>query len=518
MATAYSIVSLVAGKLSDILLQEAIFLHGVRGEIEWMEQELKRMQSFLEDADAKQQADERVKNWVWDVRDVAYDVEDIIDVFILRIARLRRPGFMGFFKRYALIFKELVACHKVGLEIKHIKIKIGAISESRLTYGIESINCGGGTSSMFQEWRLTSPDVQEPDFVGFEKDIEALVERLTEGEQRRCVVSVVGMGGLGKTTLTKTVYNSDTVKKHFNSQAWIFISQKYVVRDLLQNIINCYMVLSKEELKKVEKMNVAQLRHKISEHLKERRYLMVVDDIWKNEAWDAVKDAFPDVNNGSRIMLTTRNKDVVLYADAQSPPYELRFLNEDESWDLFCKKTFPKQDTSCPLELQKLGREIVGKCQGLPLAIVVIGGLLSRKETREWEKVLKSISWQFVEGQPQIYRILSLSYEDLPHELKPCFLYLGIFPEDYEFPANKLIQLWTAEGLLRQRGHETLEEVGEDLLMELIQRSIIQVAKRNSCGGIKCCRIHDLLRDLSIVKAMEDEFLEVYHGNTNTPA
>ncbi|XP_058114374.1 disease resistance protein RPP13-like [Magnolia sinica] len=487
MATTHSIISLVVGKLSDLLLQEAIFLYGVRGNVEWMEQELKRMQCFLEDADAKQ-GDGRVKNWVQDVRDIAYDVEDVIDMFIFRIAPLRKGGLI---------------------------MESRAISESRSTYGIESI---GGTSSSFQDWRLTSPNVQEPDFIGFEKDMETLVEQLMEGELRRCVVSLVGMGGLGKTTLSKKIYNNEKVKKYFNFQAWIFISQEYSVRDLLQNIVTSYMVISKEELKKVEKMNVAELRYKISENLKEKRYLMVLDDIWKNEAWDAMKDALPDMNNGSRIMLTTRNKDVALYADAQSSPYELQFLNEDESWNLFCKKTFPKQDTSCPPDSQKLGGEIVGKCQGLPLAIVVIGGLLSRKETKEWEKVLKSISWQFVEGQPQIYRILSLSYKDLPYELKPCFLYLGIFPEEYEFSAEKLIHLWVAEGFLQERGHETLAEVGEDFLIELIQRSMIQVAKRNSSSGIKSCRIHDLLRDLSITKAMENKFLEVHHGNTNVPS
>ncbi|XP_058068310.1 probable disease resistance protein At1g58602 [Magnolia sinica] len=517
MASVESVVKLLLQKLADPLIQEAIFLYGVRDQIEWLEAEFTQMQCFLKDADAKQEGDERVKSWVRNVRDVAYYAEDVIDTFVFKIAPSRQRGRI---RRYAFIFNEFIALHKVGLEIERIKNKIHMISESRLAYGIENIGQGAGTSSAgksLREWRLTSPLVEEPDFVGFEKDLKELVARLTEGD-RRCVVSVVGMGGLGKTTITKKVYNNTHVKTHFDSCAWISVSQEFGVRDLLQNIINCYMVLSEEELKKVEKMDVFQLRHKISKYLQKKRYLMVLDDIWTNEAWDVLKDALPDMKNGSRVMLTTRNKDVALHADARSTPYELRFLETNECWELFCRKTFPGQDTGCPQELKQLGREIVGKCHGLPLAIVVIGGLLSRKEAWEWENVRKSISYQLVEGQSRISSILFLSYKDLPYHLKPCFLYLGIFPDDYEFQATKLIQLWAAEGLLQQRGDEAVEEVGEDYLKELIQRSMIQLVKRSSSGGIKSCRIHDLLRDLSISEAKEDKFHQVHHENVDAPS
>ncbi|XP_058068302.1 disease resistance protein RPP13-like [Magnolia sinica] len=275
------------------------------------------------------------------------------------------------------------------------------------------------------------------------------------------------------------------------------------------------MVLSREDLELVEKMNVVEQRDNISEYLKDKRYLVVLDDIWKHEAWDALKDAFPDMNNGSRVVLTTRNKDIALYADVQSKPHELRFLNNEESWDLFCKKAFPGLGAICPPELEELGRQIVEKCDCLPLAIVVIAGLLSRKEPCEWENVGKSITWQFVEGQAKISSILSLSYKNLPNHLKPCFLYMGIFPEDNEFRAKKLIQLWAAEGFLQRRGDETLEEVGYDHLKELIQRNMIQLVNKSSSGGIKSCRIHDLLRDLSISEAKEDKFLQIHHENVD---
>ncbi|XP_058114448.1 putative disease resistance RPP13-like protein 3 isoform X2 [Magnolia sinica] len=506
MTVIESVVKLLLEKLADPIIQEAILLYGVREQVELLVAEFRRMRCFLKDADTKQEGDERVKNWVWDVRDVAYDAEDVIDTFLFKVAPpLRQRGFVGRIRRYAFTPLELTARHEVGLEIERIKNKTRTISESRSTYGIENIGPQAGTSSAgrsHQEWRLTSPLSQEPDFVGFEKDMEILMAQLMEGESRRCVVSVVGMGGLGKTTLIRKVYNNTRVKTHFYSCEWISISQEYSVRDLLTKIINRYMVISEADLKN---MDLFQLRHKISLYLQEKRYLMVLDDIWTMEAWNALNDAFPDVNNGSRVVLTTRNKGVALYADPRSQPHELRFLTNEESWDLFCKKTLILvRDGGCPQDLEKLGREIVEKCHGLPLAIAVIGGLLSVKEPREWENVRKSISWQFVKGEVKISHILSLSYKDLPYYLKPCFLYLGNFPEDHEFRAKELIQMWAAEGFLQQRGEETLEEVGEDCLKELIQRSMVQLARRSTGGNIKSCRIHDLLRDLSISEAKEE--------------
>ncbi|XP_058114431.1 putative disease resistance protein At1g50180 [Magnolia sinica] len=520
MAIVESVVEFLLQKLSDQLIQEAVFLHGVDNQVELLMAEFRRMQCFLKDADTKQGGDERVKNWVRDVRDVAYDAEDVIDTFVFTIAKLRRSESVGCITRCAnFFFNESIARHKVGSEIEQIKNKIRMISQSRLTYGIERIGMVEGTSSAvrsLQERRLTSPNAQEADFVGFEKDLAALVGQLiNEGELRRCVVSVVGMGGLGKTTLTQKLYNTDSVKKHFHSHAWISVSQGYSVRDLLQAIVRRCMDLSKEELEKVEKMDVVELRDKIFEYLNNKRYLIVLDDIWTTEAWDDLKDAFPDMNNGSRVVLTTRNKEVALYARSQ--PHELRFLNDDESWELFCKKAFPGRDGHCPQNLEELGRKIVEKCHHLPLAIVAIGGLLLTKEAWEWEKVYKSISRQLVDGHQQISGILSLSYKDLPYYLKPCFLYLGNFPEDRQFGAGGLIQKWAAEGFLEERGEETLEEVGKDYLMQLIQRSMVQVASRNSMGVVKSCRIHDLLRDLSISEAKESKFLEVDSGNANAP-
>ncbi|XP_058114689.1 probable disease resistance RPP8-like protein 2 [Magnolia sinica] len=504
-----AVVSFVIEKLGDLLIHEGVFLHEVRDQIEWVEAELRSMRAFLKDADAKQKVDERVKNWVADVRDAAYDAEDVIDGFLFKIEQKRRRGSVGFIKRFTGFSDEIVHRRELGKEIEQIKNKLLDISRRRSTYSIEDLGEGGeGSGSMdesLREQRRTSHLLEEPEIVGFQDNIETLVARLIKGERRRCVISVVGMGGLGKTTLAMKVYNNEAVRKHFNCCAWIYVSQEYNARDLLLSIVRCFKSPTKKELE----MGVFQLRERLSEHLKKMIYFVVVDDIWKTDAWDVLAPAFPDMNNGSRVLLTTRNRDIASYADARSHLHEMQLLGKDDSWELFCKKTFLGQHNNCPQDLDRLGREIVAKCHGLPLAIVIIGGLLSRKARLRsvWEKVLKSISWQFVEGEAQISRILALSYEDLPYYLKPCFLYVGVFPEDYEISARKLIQLWVAEGFVPSRGAETLEEVAEDCLDELIQRSLIQMVKRSSVGRVKSCRIHDLLRELSISKAKGEKFL-----------
>ncbi|XP_059650662.1 putative late blight resistance protein homolog R1A-10 [Cornus florida] len=191
----------------------------------------------------------------------------------------------------------------------------------------------------------------------------------------------------------------------------------------------------------------------------------------------------------------------------QAEPYHLSFLNEDESWNLLRFKVFRKG--SCPIDLIEIGKEIAKKCGGLPLAIVVISGLLAKKdETEEWWKHVSGSVGSYIISDPEQYMdTLALSYNHLPQHLKPCFLYFGAIPEDYEIPVRQLISLCVAEGFIRQNEQKSLEEVAEDYLMDLIDRSLTIVSKRRSDGGIKACCVHDLLHDLCLRKAREDNFL-----------
>ncbi|XXG71048.1 hypothetical protein AAC387_Pa07g0388 [Persea americana] len=430
-----AVVTSVVKKLGDVLIKEAQLLYGVHDHLKWIQTELESMRCFLKDADSKQKEDSRVRNWMEEIRKVSYDAEDVIDTFIC--SQRRRHTFVGRAKRYV---SKPITRRRVVKEIERIKLKINDISRKRETYGIRDINEGrqeaSSSSQSLHEHRRLSTALEESEVVGLQEEINTLKKRLLNLEQRRCVISIVGMGGSGKTTLAKKVYND--VKEHFDCHAFIYLSQQYGIKDVLKRIIKSAMSLSREEIQDLGEED--HLGKKLCDHLKKKRYLVVIDDIWSIKAWDKLKLILPDGMNRSRVMLTTRNKVVALHADPLSHPHEMRLLNPNEGWILFLKKIFLEGNTlsACPSELEKIGRKILAKCGGLPLAILVIGGLLARKDKTfsAWSKVLESVT----ESSEQCREILALSYWDLPHYLKPCFLYLGLFPEDYEIGSGRLIR------------------------------------------------------------------------------
>ncbi|KAF8394042.1 hypothetical protein HHK36_020244 [Tetracentron sinense] len=483
---------------------------------------MRGMQSFLKAADASAyQGDEQVRNLVKEIKGIAYDSEDMVDTFIFQVASRGRYGAL---KRYASIFDEWIDLYKTGRKIQAIQKRIHSITNRWKTFNIKNIDEGEGTSSANQkqqQLRRTYPHAEEEDAISLEKDMEALVAQLITEEERRRVISIVGMGGLGKTTLATKLYNHSLVKRHFDCRAWVFISQQCQRKDVLQAILKRVSRNTKEEM---ERMNEDDLVEKLYEVLKEKRYLVVLDDIWSEETWDLLKNAFP-INGkvGSKIMITTRNKEVALHADPFSLPHEPRCLTDEESWVLLCKKAFPKDVVArgdfLDADMERLGWKMMKKCGGLPLAVVVLGGLLATKKSLyEWEKVSKNCNIHLSEGQLQqqgVLGILALSYHDLPYYLKPCFLYLGLFPEDFEISKGQLIRLWVAEGFVTLQdegeGEGTMEDLAEKWLEELIFRCMVQVGRRGSNERVKTFRIHDLMRDLCIKEAKVDSFLEILH-------
>ncbi|KAL9170597.1 hypothetical protein ABFS82_04G155500 [Erythranthe guttata] len=266
------------------------------------------------------------------------------------------------------------------------------------------------------------------------------------------------MGGIGKTALAQNAYEHSLIVHHFDIRTWVTVSQKYNVKELFVQLLS--KLISSEIDSEIDEQLLGQKLHKI---LWGRRYLIVIDDIWGIEAWDSLNLFFPENNNGSRIVVTTRISNVATHFDSSS--FELSFLDEEKSWDLFCKKTFGEAD--CPLELEDIGKEIVKKCKGLPLSITVIGGLLGRSHMTQkyWKNIARDIHSILNSGEDKnCSSILSLSYTYLPPHLKPCFLYMSIFPEDEKISVSQLIKLWVAEGFIRSNKSQSLEEIARGYL------------------------------------------------------
>ncbi|KAK4414159.1 putative late blight resistance proteinR1A-10 [Sesamum alatum] len=346
--------------------------------------------------------------------------------------------------------------------------------------------------------------------VGFDEDIVALKARLCGESFKLQVISIVGMGGIGKTTLAKNIFNDPLVAYHFHTRVWITVSQDYHLREVLLALVAS---LTDQETMDLSKRMNDELAECVYKNLKGKTYFIVMDDMWSTKTWDDLRRFFPNDNNGSRVLLTTRLSDVAVYASS-SPLHHMHFLDEEWSWNLLRDKVFGQQ--RCPPKLERVGRTIAKRCRGLPLAIAMVAGILTKMDrTRyHWEKIVENISGVVATYDEHFSNILTLSYNRLPCHLKACFLYIGGFPEDYNIPVSKLTKLWIAEGFLKLNGSKSLEELAEEYLEDLVKRNLVLIVEKRSNGKIKFCGVHDLLRDLCIQKAQEEEFLHATNSST----
>ncbi|XP_027124121.2 putative disease resistance RPP13-like protein 3 [Coffea arabica] len=409
--------------------------------------------------------------------------------------------------------------NKVGKEIESLRMRLKEIAESRQEFGIKNLGEGMTThGEELQRIRRSSRLSEDKDIVGFEEITKSLVEELLKEDENRRVVSIIGMGGAGKTTLAKKVYNHAGVRGTFNCRAWVCVSSSYNHKERLRTIIKQLNPITNELLDMLEKMDEQDLEERLYKDLQDECYLVVLDDVWEEEAWDCLARAFPDVCTSSRLLLTSRNRDVAQHADAYRHPYELKTLGQEDSWQLFLKKALGHgANAGCPPYLEEVGREIVRRCAGLPLAITVIAGLLGKKKLKsEWDKILNNFGTNLSRGQSGVSAILDLSYADLPPNLKFCFLYLGLFPEDSVISVRKLIHMWVAEGIMQKRDAKNLEETAAyDDVERLCSRNMVQVAEMTVDERIKSCRVHDLLRELAIRKAEDENFFQIHDTRDN---
>ncbi|XP_031256139.1 disease resistance protein RPP13-like [Pistacia vera] len=472
--------------------------------------------------------------WVSDIRDIAFDCEDVLDEFMIKVhdgevasdmlkaeveesTKRRQALLTSIRKSVAKSFgkgKEKVTVYNIGKKIETLKKRLSVVSQRRQEYGLENINVKReGESPAFgrlKQLRKTNSFSFEENVVGYKDETDKLLAKLLDDEPRRYVISIWGTGGLGKTTLAGKLYNNSAIKQKFRRCAWVSISQDYKTQDLLGRIIKSFNFGNTTE--KFETMSQDDMERYLHKSLQGCRYLVVIDDVWDKEAWASLKRAFPDNKNGSRVIITTRITDVAERSDERTHVHELRFLNQEESWQLFREKAFWNLNVDEGLE--KLGREMVETCGGLPLAIVVLGGLLSTKKPQEWNLVRDNI-WRYLNNDSiQITLLLALSFNDLPYQLKLCFLYLSNFPEDFEIKIERLIRLWVAEGYI-PHDEEIMEDVALNCLNELINRSLIQKGEMR-LGMVRTCRVHDLLRDLAIQKAKELNLVQIYDEIRNS--
>ncbi|KAK6802333.1 hypothetical protein RDI58_000113 [Solanum bulbocastanum] len=460
------------------LLQDGKCDPVVKHLIEEAQEELYLLRYFLKEVENKKHEFEEVKKHdLWtEVISLAYQAECIIDCLVTG--------------DYPVWYLHLLC--KITTETKVVRDHLKEF-HAMITREVEVPIEEQGPNPVRQVVETTQLDEV---VVGFKDETDLLIEQLTIGPKYLDVVSIVGMPGLGKTTLAKKVFHDEKMRRHFDIQAMCCVSQTYDRRKLLLGILN--------QVKCSNQQNEKNPADALRKFLLRKKYLLYIDDIWSVDTWEYLSRCLPDNENGSRILLTSRNIDVASNITREREPLKLRFLDENESWELMRIKLFKQQ--TCPPDLSKVGANIASKCKGLPLLVILVAGVLSgiSKNEESWRRIAESIKLDTVTSAKECMEVIELSYKHLPDHLKPCLLYFASFQEGEEIPLSNLAWLWTIEGLVPNICLDA-----ESLLNDLIGRSLIMVSKRKSTGGVRTCHIHDMLHDFCVTKSKEEKFMQL---------
>ncbi|KAK1274526.1 Disease resistance protein RPM1 [Acorus gramineus] len=467
--------------------------------------ELEMIQAFIRHTDRAIMGDGPAAVWVGQVREAAYYIEDIVDEFTYFLGEQKRCGF----------WNSVAKALQVSRNIKEIKIKIEGISKRRIRYDVK----GPGEELSTNHARKRSTNIslflgEDDDIVGQDSNKEKLIGWLTDEKTERIEIAIWGMGGLGKTTLVAQVYKNEQIKKHFDCFSWITVSETYKTDDVLRKAIK-ELFLEKKEMvaEDIDKLDTTRLAQLLHQYLHTKRYLIVLDDLWKMEVWHEIRDAFPKSKCQSRIIFTARNNEIASSVASEGHIFNLQPLERDQAWKLFCNNAFRGEPKgNCPEELKVPAEAIFNRCDRLPLAIVTLGGYLCSKHSLlEWNAVSSDLNQMFNHDQQleNMWNILMLSFYDLPHYLKNCFLYCCAFPEDYQIKRNRIIRLWIAEGFVEEREGMTMEDRAELYLNELVNRSMLRVIETNDCGRPKCYHMHDIIRESGISLSKQQNFCKI---------
>ncbi|GLU17974.1 hypothetical protein SLE2022_343010 [Rubroshorea leprosula] len=486
-------------------------------ELTKLEDSLKMIQSVLKDAEGKQgrESDDPVRLWLQDLQKVAYDAEDVLDECDyehLQYQLKPRGGKKNGDKKKKSSTPSFTLGSDIGDRIKDINGRFDRLKERVSLLNLKACHQCHPTARQFTP---TDSLLDCSEVFGRGDDISEIVSMLDNLRNKHPIsgVSIVGMGGLGKTTVARSIYNM--AKEHYDLVVWVCVSEDFNEQTIVREMY--------EHLKVgVVPSSINVLVEDLAQKLEKKTFLLILDDVWNKDKskWIAFNSRLSGISRTTRnsIMVTTRDEEVALEMRKMNlmrnsmQIYKMQKLSDDECWSIIEKRVLELSGLqSISPNLKDIGVDIAKKCGGLPLLAAVIGGTLSSEiQKSAWKVIRDNDAWNLdSEDGKWILSILKISFDHLFPPLKKCFSYCSIFPKDFLIEKDDLVQLWMAQGFLHQTNESssTMEEIGDAYFNYLLSYSLFQDVERNKYGDVISCQMHDVVHDLALAVSKDETLI-----------
>ncbi|GAU17972.1 hypothetical protein TSUD_330970 [Trifolium subterraneum] len=532
----FDIANSLLGKLASYAYEEVSRAYGVYDDLQGFKDTLSIVSGVLFDAEEKKNQQHALHEWLRQIQNICFEAEDVLDEFELldkqkeveKASGSTRVKVRHFFSTSNSVFFR----PKMAEQIKGIRDRLDKVAADRVRFGLTSVDPG----LVVQQREMTYPDIDASSVIGREDDKDEIINLLMQthlhcdydgGDKSMSVIPIVGIGGLGKTTLAKSVFNDKRVDQLFQLKMWVCVSNDFDIKKIIIQMINSATVSfltssstpssSLAHHENINNLDIVQLVSRLRLKVFGQKFLVVLDDVWNDNRakWLELKDLIKVGAPGSKIIVTTRSNSIAsMMGDV--PLCVLEGLSPEDCLSLFVKWAFKEGEEKKYPNLVEIGNEIVKKCQGVPLAVRTLGSsLFSNVDISKWECVRDSEMWNLKQKQDDILPALKLSYDQMPTYLRHCFAYFSLYPRDYIFNSYEMCSHWVALGLVHCLNEtETLEGIARNYIDELHSRSFITDVI--DYGFICHFKVHDLIYDLALYIARED-FAVVKSHTQNIP-